>query len=376
MEEDTNDKKYLIDLLEIETEKLVRQFGALRVKDLDKVPEFKAFKNGLLYSHRDFDKFYGRLLKGEKSAIVSGLNPSGTLHIGHMGIFDTIQNFQKTDGVETFIPISDDESYVTRKVATQEEALKNALILTKSLVAYGFDKDKTKVIIDQIYTNIYNFAIKLSKGITLSTINAVYDYKNSESVGLHFYPSVQAAHVLFPQTLGIKNVLVPIGPDEDAHLRVCRDVAAKYGYNPPAVLHNKFLPGIDGSKMSKSKNNAIFLLENRSEIMKKVMKAFSGGRTSIEEHKKYGGIPENDVAYIYLKYYFLEEQESKKLYETYKKGEILSGDMKKLLLEKVLDKVDKLAARYAKVKPKDIDEILMKNDGVDIVNIVEKMGIC
>ncbi|MDE1865116.1 MAG: tryptophan--tRNA ligase [Candidatus Micrarchaeota archaeon] len=377
MEKGPNEsEKYIIDTLENETERLIQQFGASRISDLREVPEFKAFKNGLLYSHRDFDKFYNKLRSGQKSAIVSGLNPSGTLHIGHIGIFDTILHFQKSHDTETFIPISDDESYVAKKVETQEEALKNALMLTRSMIAYGFEPKKTKVVIDQIYTNIYNFAIKLSKGVNLSTINAVYDYKTSESVGLHFYPSVQAAHVLFPQTLGIKNVLVPIGPDEDAHLRVCRDVAAKYGYEAPAVVHNKYLPGIEGSKMSKSKNNAIFLLEEKSSIKKKTMNAFSGGRTSIEEHRKLGGIPENDVAYIYLKYYFLEEIESENLYHKYKKGELLSGDMKNLLLEKIMDRVEKLRAAYEKVKPKDIDKMLMKNEDVDVVSIVEKMGIC
>ena len=168
--------------------------------------------------------------------------------------------FQREYGTPVFIPISDDESYVTGKVKSQKEALANSLELAKELIAYGFDPRKTYFIIDQIYTNIYNLAIKLSRKINISEIKATYGYKNEENVGLHFYPAVQAAHILFPQEkYGIKNVLVPIGPDEDAHIRISRDVARKEGYNLPSILHIFFLPGTDGEKMSKSRNNAIFL---------------------------------------------------------------------------------------------------------------------
>ena len=78
-------------------------------------------------------------------------------------VFDTNLYFQKEYGVPVFIPISDDESYVAGKVETQEEALKNSLSLAKELLAYGFDPYKTYFIIDQIYTNIYNLAIKRAK---------------------------------------------------------------------------------------------------------------------------------------------------------------------------------------------------------------------
>ena len=208
---------------QVDNEKLVKEFGAQRIDGLSEKPDFYAFRSGVLFSHRDFDKFFKALKKGEKCAILSGVNASGSLHWGHKAVFDTNLFFQKKYGLPVFIPISDDESYVAGKVETQEEALRNSLRLARELLAYGFKPGKTYFIIDQIYTNIYNLAIKLSRKVNLSEIKATYGYKNEDNIGLHFYPAIQAAHILFPQIVkGIKNVLVPIGPDEDAHFRISR----------------------------------------------------------------------------------------------------------------------------------------------------------
>lgn len=346
-----------------DNEKLVKEFGAISISHLKDLPDFYTFKKGLIYSHRDFDKFLDALKKGEKCAIVSGLNASGSLHLGHKVVFDTNLYFQKNYGLPIFIPISDDESYVAGKVKTQEEALEYSLELAKELLAYGFNPHKTYFIIDQIYTNIYNLAIKLSKRINLSEIKAVYGYKNEDNIGLHFYPAVQSAHILFPQEkLGIKHVLVPIGPDEDAHIRICRDIASRMGYEKPAILHLSFMPGMDGTKMSKSKNNGISFKENDKAIVKKINQAFSGGQKTIEEHKKLGGNPEVDIACQYLSKFFLEEKESRELFAKYKQGEILSGEVKKMFSDKLVKMINNFQENIKKVKNKDLKRCILTNN--------------
>jgi len=348
--------------ISIDNKKLVREFGAREISKLKDLPEFYTFKKNLIYSHRDFDKFFNALKKGEKCAIVSGFNASGTIHLGHKPVFDTNLYFQKKYNIPVFIPISDDESYVTGKVKNQEEALKNSLELAKELLAYGFDPKKTFFIIDQIYTNIYNFAIKLSKKINLSEIKAVYGYKNEDNIGLHFYPAVQSAHILFPQEeFKIKHVLVPIGPDEDAHIRICRDIASRMSYEKPSILHLSFLPGIDGKKMSKSKNNAIFLKEDKNLIIKKINKSFSGGQPTIDEHRKKGGNPDIDISYQYLSKFFLTDNESKKLFEDYKKGKILSSELKKMLSEKIIKMTSDFQKNLKKIKDKDLKKCILRN---------------
>lgn len=372
---DEEDKRKKLMELDSDNQRLVTQFGANRIEEVESLPDFYTFRNGLIYSHRDFEKFMTRLNSGEKSAIVSGFNASSTLHIGHISVFDTNLYFQKKHNMHVFLPISEDESYVSGKVKDQVEGLRNSILITKAIIAYGFDLSKTHVIIDQIFTKIYNLAIKLSRGINMSEIKAVYGYSNDQNAGLHFYPAVQSAHIVFPNTLGYRNVLVPIGPDEDAHLRVCRDVAEKFGFEKPAVLHSRFLMGTDGTKMSKSKDNGIFLLDSLKTIKKKVMNSFSGGRISVDEHRKLGGIPEIDVSYQYLKSYFLTPAESNLLYEEYKRGEILSGEMKSMLYDKLSHRIEEFQKKYERVGRKEIMGVMTFNDSFDMETLLDSVGI-
>ncbi len=343
--------------INIDNEKLVKEFGAKRISQIKNLPKFYTFDKGLIYSHRDFDKFLDRLKKGEKSAIVSGVNASGTLHLGHKVVFDTNLFFQREYNIPVFIPISDDESFVAGKVQTQEQAKEYALELAKEMLAYGFDPEKTFFIIDNIYTNIYNLAFKMSKKINYSEIKATYGYSPQTNIGLHFYPAVQAAHVLYPQEiLKIKNVLVPIGPDEDAHLRIARDIAQRLNIPKPSVLHLRFIEGLDRKKASKSKNNTIFLKDTEKQIIKKCNSAFSGGQDTIELHKKLGGNPDIDMACQYLKNYYYNKEQTKELFEKYKKGELLSRDIKRLLSQEIIKELKLFQGNIKKVNPKVLDK--------------------
>jgi tryptophanyl-tRNA synthetase len=341
--------------------KLVKQFGARLVSKIKGLPKFQTFESGLMYSHRDFDKYLKHLKKGDKCAIVSGLNPSGPLHMGHLGVFLTNLFFQKKYGVDVFIPISDDESYLTGKIKDQEAALKNSFILAKQLLALGFNPKKTFFIIDQLCTPIYNLAIKFSRTITRSVVKATYGYTGEDNIGLQFYPAVQAAHINFPLTKGYKAVLVPIAADEDAHIRISRDTAGKFGLEKPAALHSVFMPGLDGTKMSKSRPHAsIFLNDDLNIIKKKINRAVSGGQKGIELHRKLGGNPEIDISYQYLNALFLDRKQSAKIYKDYKSGKILSGEMKQMLYTRVIKLLGPMHKKFAKITNRDIKKCLLK----------------
>ena len=346
-----------------DNKRLVKEFGAEPIEKIKKLPNFYAFNKGLVYSHRDFDKFLKALEKGEKCAIVSGINASGTLHFGHKVVFDTNLFFQKKYGIPVYIPISDDESFVAGKVDSQEEAKENAMRLAKEMLAYGFDPKKTYFIIDNIYTNIYNIAFKMSRKVNYSEIKSTYGYTPDKNIGLHFYPAVQAAHILYPQEkFGIKNVLVPIGPDEDAHFRISRDIAGRLGMNKPSTIHMKFLAGLDGEKASKSKNNAIYLSDDMKTLKKKCNKALSGGKETVEEHRKKGGNPEVDIACQYLRNYFYDEKQTEELFEKYKKGELLSGEVKNLLYEELSKFLEGFQKNLKNIDLNKLDKMILKNE--------------
>lgn len=370
-------------------ERLVTDFGAARMTELSSIPDFRTFKNGLFYSHRDFDKFYGALLKGEPSSIVSGLNPSGRLHLGHKVVFDTCLYFQREHGLMVYIPLSDDESYVSGKVKTREEALVNAVSLVRGLLAYGFDPQHTKVVLDFNYPEIFNVAMTLSRGLSISKVLGVYGYgeihevekKDSEgniqgkifqyeisqgtNVGLCFYPAVQAAHVLLPEIkAGIKNTLVPIGPDEDAHLRIGRELAENMGYAKPAIIHARFMPDMSLNKMSKSRPaGVIFLDEPEASVRKKVQISFSGGRATLEEHRRLGGDPDSDISVVYLSSYFLPYDQGITLRRDYASGTLTSGEVKGMLTEHLITFTKGYQNNLSQVSGEEILTVLMSENG-------------
>lgn len=346
--------------LDDEHRKIVKKFGA-EYLDLKKAPDFYTFKKGMIFSHRDFDDYFKALKSKKKCAIVSGLNPDSPLHIGHKVVFDTNLFFQKKYGVDVFIPLSDDESYVTRKVKDQKKALENAMRLARELLAFGFNPKKTYFIIDQLCTPIYNLAIKFSRQVTLSMAKATYGFTDDSNIGLTFYPAVQSAHVLLPMTIGYDSSLTPIGIDEDTHLRIARDIAPKFGIKKCAVIHSAYMPGLDGLKMSASKpHTAIFLHDSPEEVKRKVARAASGGAATLDEHRKKGGNPDIDMSFFYLTNYFLDEKQAKKLEKDYQSGKLLSSELKKILVDKINDYLKGFQERLKKIKDSDVKKCLLK----------------
>lgn len=338
-------------LLDHDARRLVDEFGARAIDELPQAPERRFLQRALVASHRDLDRFIDALTHGKRCAVVAGFNASGSLHFGHRPILELVRHFQSAHGVDVIFPISDDESYLAGKVATQEVGLGHALGLARQIIAYGFDPVRTRILIDQLDTSIYNLAIRLSKHLTLSEVRATYGFGMDTNPGLAFYPAVQAAHVLMPllENSPYEDVLVPIGPDEDAHLRLARDIASRIGVTKPAVAHLRFLPGTDGAKMSKSKGNVLGFLDAPEVLRRRIAAAWSGGRPTVSEHRQYGGDPENDVAYAYLRAFFLSDAESRETAERYRAGELLSGELKDALSKRLLPEVNAFQERLARV---------------------------
>jgi tryptophanyl-tRNA synthetase len=329
----------------VDYEKLIKEFGVQKIESdlLKKMEEaFKdlhvTLKRNYFYAHREFDKWLNSFLEGKTVSIVTGRGPSNFMHIGHIVVFYFVKWLQEKTGAYLFIPFSDDEKYLVKNKSFKEirEYTINNLI---NILAIGFDKKRTKIFIDTEEPIIYSLAIHFSKYLNFNTIKAVFgeDFKN---IGWLFYPAVQVAHILLPQVLlGPHETVVPVGIDQDPYLRVSRDLAVKYKFLKPKTILSKFFPSLEDpfGKMSSSKEKLISLDDSFEDIKRKIKKyAFSGGRPTIEEHKKYGGNPDIDVSFLYL-YYFFEEDDKKieELRENYKKGELLTKDLKNYATEKI-----------------------------------------
>jgi tryptophanyl-tRNA synthetase len=153
---------------------------------------------------------------------------------------------------------------------------------------------------------------------------------------------MQAVPAILPSVLKKKNIpcLIPLGVDQDPHFRIARDVYPKLGFYKPAIMHKIMFPSLAGmNNVMSSSNSSVLITANDSpaEVKNKINKyAFSGGRDTIEEHRKLGGNTEVDVSFQYLKHFF--EEDDKKLGEIerdYKSGKLSTGELKKYTIEKI-----------------------------------------
>ena len=151
-----------------------------------------------------------------------------------------------------------------------------------------------------------------------------------------FYTSLQSA----PCFIEDKPVLIPLGVDQDPHFRLTRDIAPKIGKQKPALIHNIMIPGLEGpgGKMSASDENSTVYTTDAPNVVKKRSTSmhFQEDRQSVEQHRKLGGNPDIDVSYQYLRIFFEpDDNKLKSIYDDYKSGKLLSGELKAILIEKM-----------------------------------------
>jgi tryptophanyl-tRNA synthetase len=328
---------------EIDYGKLLDRFGATELTD-DQIARFAdhpLLRRRVFYAGRDVDRYLDAADKGTPHSIVTGRGPSGPMHLGHVLVFYFARRLQEETGAHVYIPLSDDEKYWLREQSLGETRtyLRDNL---RDILAVGFDPERTRIVVDTADADVvYPLATAFAKDVTHSTLTSVYG--EPCTIGHGFYPAVQAAHLLLPQLVhGPHPTLVPIAVDQDPHVRVCRDVAAKrrYDVDKPGALLMKFLPGLHGpGKMSSSSGPSIDLTDDRETIRETVMEhAYSGGRSSIDAHREHGGDPETDVAYRYLHAFFEpDDARVERLAREYRAGELLSGELKQCAVERIAD---------------------------------------
>lgn len=354
---------------DIDYDKIVNEFGTNLISDKIRSRlemSHPLLRRGIYFSHRDFDKWIDDYKNNKKISIVTGRGPSEKMHVGHLVPFLIAKSLQDTFDCDVFIPISDDEKFFVKEKLNFEDSLKYSQDNILDIIALGFNPKKTFVFEDFVYTDIYKYAARVAKRITYSTAKAVFGLKPESNIGWSFYPAMQVAHILAPQffTKEKHRTLVPVAIDQDPFVRLSRDIAKHKDFNfvKPATIHSKFLPSLHGgAKMSSSGNGVIFLSDSPDEVKKKINKyAFSGGQATIEEHRKNGGNPDIDVSFQYLKMFF-EEDDKKlaKIEKKYRSGEMLTGELKTYLIEKINAFLEVHQKKRIEAKEK-IDEFLWK----------------
>ena len=336
----------------IDYDKLTNEFGVSRIDEalLARIKKHAGslhhfLRRNIFFAHRDLKFVLDEFEKGNKFFLYTGRSPSGNTHIGHLVPWMFTKWLQDVFGVELWFQFPDEEKFLFKKELTFETVEKYLAENMLDVIALGFDPKKTHFLIDTKHASLmYKEAVRVAKLITFSTVKAAFGFTNEQNIGGIFYTAMQAVPAFLPSVLAGKNIpcLIPHAIDQDPHFRVSRDVIPKLGFYKPASIQCRFLPGLggmtdDGKMSSSSGDNAtIFTTDDAKTVARKVNKyAFSGGRTTVEEHRRLGGNPDVDVSYQWLAFFEEDDKKLAKIYADYKSGALLSGELKAVLIEKL-----------------------------------------
>ena len=353
--------------------KLMREFG---IKSLPLLPElfYKniLFRRGVIFAHRDFDKTILNCIKNKKKFVMmTGLMPTGKFHIGHMLLAQQMIFYQQL-GAKLYICVADLEAYNARGQSLEESRKIAVEEYITNYITLGLKSENCEIYFQSERSQnakksnaYYRLASNFSKYATFNEFKAVY---GDISPGKMNAALLQASDMYSPQLNefeGIVPTFIPVGIDQDPHIRIARDMASRineHKFIPIASTYHIFMPGLSGGKMSSSEANSfIAMTDSPKEVEQKIKKyAFSGGKDTIEEHRKKGGNPDIDVSFQYLKMFF--EPDDKKLGQIekdYRSGKMLTSELKEYLIKKINAFLSEHQKKREKAK-KEIDKFIYK----------------
>lgn len=357
-------------------------------------PPHRLMRRKLFFSHRDFEKILDHYEKYGFFMLYTGRGPSsGSMHLGHAVPFLFTKEMQEIFDVPLVIMLTDDEKFLyTRNKhegrqtegAALGDFLRFAAENAKDIIALGFDVKKTFIYTDykfvggHFYQNVSEFEALL----TNNQIRGALGFDGSTNIGLNAYAAKQCVAAFpssYPFLFGYPDyrfpdfeaerpqreiaaipTLIPCAIDQEPWFRLVRENSGRMENPSPktSLILSKFLTALQGpgGKMSASDpNSAIFMSDTPNQIKNKINKfAFSGGGETLEDHRKYGGNPDVDVAFTYLSYFLESDEELNELERTYREGTLLTGDMKKRCITELQSFVGSFQERRAKVT----DEVL------------------
>jgi tryptophanyl-tRNA synthetase len=318
--------------------KVTKDFG-LDVFDADIFPDRNRFmRRGIVFAGRNL-KLISEAIKLKKPFyVLSGIMPSGEkIHLGTKMVVEQIRYFQE-HGAETYVLVADLEAAAARGISLEEGRERALKFHIPAYTALGLDPKKTNFYFQSENREVMNFAYLAAKKITLNEFKAVY---GNADPGRIMSAVTQVGDILFPQFSKRMPGIIPVGVDQDPHIRLTRDVVTrmkekKFFY--PSSIYHKYMPSLDGSmKMSKSKPDSfIELPEDIKSASKKIKKAITGGRDTLEEHRRLGADISKDMVFELLKQHLVEDDnELQKIHDAYKKGDMTSGEIKQIACEKM-----------------------------------------
>ncbi|HPP30423.1 MAG TPA: tryptophan--tRNA ligase [bacterium] len=248
--------------------------------------------------------------------ILSGMRPTGPLHIGHL--FGALKNWKKLqdEGYNCFYMVADYHALST-EYASMGEIKQYVEEVAMDFIASGLDPQKSTIFVQSMIPEHTELHLIFSMIVPTPWLerNPVYKEQKKQLItkdlntyGFLGYPVLQAADILI-----YKARYVPIGMDQLPHLELTREIAKRFNYLygetfpvPEALLtETPKIPGTDNRKMSKSYNNCIYLKDTSEEIKEKISKMFTDPKRI---YRKDPGHPKTCPAFVYHKLFNIESR--------------------------------------------------------------------
>ncbi|MCD6383075.1 MAG: tryptophan--tRNA ligase [Thermoplasmata archaeon] len=202
--------------------------GEFPTSILDGLEPPALFRRGLIAGQRGFEPVLKRMRAGEDFYVMSGLMPSGKMHLGHKLVIDQMRFYSRfTDKIH--IGVADVEAYATRGVDFKEAFRLATEEYLLNYLALGLPPDRFRIYFQSRYETVVRLAYVLGRRTNLSTASAIYGFGGTTNLTHILAPLVQAADILHPQILhGPMPGVVPVGLDQDPHMRFTRDLAQAF----------------------------------------------------------------------------------------------------------------------------------------------------
>ncbi|PSQ31176.1 tryptophan--tRNA ligase [Halobacteriales archaeon SW_6_65_46] len=209
---------------------LFDQFGIEAFEDvLSRVPNpHSPMRRGVVFGHRDYGPVADAMANDDPFAVLSGWMPTGDPHIGHLLMMNEIIYHQQQGG-DAYALVADLEANSARGLSWAEiDGHTEAYLL--SLLALGFDADEGEIYRQSGNERLRNLAFELGAAANLSEMQALYGFDGETNISHMQSVVTQMADILYPQLDEPKPTVIPVGPDQDPHVRFARDLADRTRY--------------------------------------------------------------------------------------------------------------------------------------------------
>lgn len=210
-------------------DRIINQFGLSPVKP-DYLPNpGMLHRRGIVFGHRDLDVVVDCMNVRDPFGVLTGLMPSGKMHLGHSMVIEQVRWFQQ-QGADVTVAVADLEALATRGTSLsvgRETALREYV---QNYAALGLDPENTNVYFQSSRPAVQRLGFTLGQRTNLSEFESIYGFSGETNLAHVQAPLVQVGDIVHPQMDeygGLRPIVVPVGVDQDPHLRLTRDITQK-----------------------------------------------------------------------------------------------------------------------------------------------------